>query len=320
MTPEPQPAVSVVVATRNRSALLPRLFEALARQTTSAFDLTIVDDGSTDATAELLPQLAANAPFPTTVITGEGRGPAVGRTLGWRSATAPVIAFTDDDCVPTDDWLTAGLAVLEHADIVVGRTRPNPDQVDRLGPYSRTLSVSETRFFQTCNAFYRRADLERHGGFDEDFDRPGGEDTDLALRVLGDGHRVDAFADEALVYHDISESRLRDALRVASRWTGVARLIAKHPELRRRDLHHGLFWQPSHPWLILAWLGIAGTTRDRRAVLLGVPWCWHTTTRHIPSVIRRKDKLRHLPGYFLLDTAEVVAMVRGSVRAETLVL
>lgn len=311
-------AVTVVVSTRNRAHCLPRLFDALAAQTWTDFDLVIVDDGSDDDTPSVLKALAAAAPFSVEILRGRGDGPAVGRNLGWRAAAADVVAFTDDDCVPSADWLAAGVRALDGHSIVVGRTEPNPAQLGHLGPFSRTLSVKDLRFFQTCNAFYHRADLVDVDGFDGDFDRPGGEDTDLALRVLAYADSPAAFADHALVHHDVTTSDFRAAVRVAARWTGVPRLFAKHPSIRDDYLLHGVFWKPSHPRVLLAWLGLVVGVRHRSALALVLPWLWFGRSRHVPGVNRRK--VLFLPGVFVVDSVEVVAMVRGSARSGTIVL
>src|SRR5262245_61414849 len=100
--------VSVVVPTYRRAANLPRLVAALEAQTLPAdrFEVVLVDNGSDDDTPAVLAELAASTRLhlvPLRIDVNEG--PARARNAGWRASSAPLVAFTDDDCVPRPDWL-----------------------------------------------------------------------------------------------------------------------------------------------------------------------------------------------------------------------
>jgi GT2 family glycosyltransferase len=320
---------SVAVSTYQRAAALPRLVAALEAQTLGpeGFEVVICDNGSTDETARVLGELAARTPLRLRVVRVErNRGPAAGRNAAWRAARAPVVAFTDDDCLPTPRWLDAGLAAMGEARrIVVGRTLPNPEQLSRRGPFSLTVTVEDVRFFHTCNVFYRREDLEAVGGFDEGFRTPGGEDTDLGLRVRALGAEP-AFAPEALVYHDVSPSSLAAVLRQTLRWTDIPRFFRKHPEARRDLLVGRLFWKPSHPRVIAAAGGLlaaaaAAPTAPAAAgaLVLGLPWLWFRVRRR-PLAEGPRRRWLVLPGAFAVDLLEVGVMLAGSLRHRALVL
>lgn len=319
------PEVSVVVSTYRRAHLLPRLVAALEQQTLprERFEVVVCDNGSDDATPEVLTDLAARTPLRLRVVRADvNRGPAPGRELAWRAARAPVVAFTDDDCQPEPEWLEAGLAALQRQGpaVVVGRTVPDPEQVHLLVDFSRTQRVDDARFAQTCNVFYRRADLEAVGGFDPAFTTPGGEDTDLALRVEALGSpRV--FAAGAVVRHDVRPTSLRATLRETLRWTDVPLLYRKHPAARRESLHRRVFWKPSHPPAALLLLGLAATAARRRPepLLLALPWVRFRT--HVWPVARGpRRRWALLPGALAVDALEVAVMARGSVRHRTVVL
>jgi GT2 family glycosyltransferase len=317
------PEISVVVATRNRARRMSRLVGALERQTLGRgrFEVVAVDDASTDDTGAVLDQLAHHSPLELRVIHAPSRGgPAVGRNLGWRAARAPVVAFTDDDCVPDPGWLQAGLdAIRSGAGLVVGRTSPPPEQQALGGePFAAVLEVSSTRFMETCNVFYRRADLERVGGFDERYRRPGGEDTDLGIRVGGLGREA-VFCPTALVHHDV---RVRGALAAAQealRWADIPLVVHGRPWVRRRLLHRRVFWKPSHPPTLAALLGVALAVRWRPALLLVAPWLHHRL-RVDPVAADPVRRLAALPGALVIDAVEVFTMARGSVRHRTFVL
>lgn len=315
----PPPEVAVVVATHGRAALLPRLVAALQAQTLprERFEVLVVDDGSRDDTPRVLTRLAGATPLRLRALRVEpNAGPAAARNVGWRHATAPVVAFTDDDCVPEPGWLAAGLAALEDGApaVVVGRTLPAPDQPR--GPFSRTLHVEDTRHAPTCNVVYRRADLELVGGFDERLRT--GEDTDLMLRVRGTGAAV-VHAPGAVVHHDVSPSSVRDAVRNATRWVDLPALVARHPQVRSSHLHARVFWKPSHPRVILAAVGLTAAVGRPAAALLTLPWLHHRLVR-VPLTASRRQRVASLPGAMAVDLTEVGTMVRGSLRHRTLVL
>jgi GT2 family glycosyltransferase len=314
--------VSVVVSTYQRAHLLPALVQALEAQTLdpAAFEVVITNNGCTDDAASVLDELQRQSPLALTVVHLErNRGAAAGRNAAWRSARAPVIAFTDDDCRPQPKWLEAGLAAMEHARVVVGQTVPPPEQ-EKLAeaPFARVVRVTEPKFYETCNVFYRRSDLESADGLEERLGT--GEDTDLALRVLAAGGDV-VFAGDALVHHDVRPSEFVAALRETFRWTDLPLVARRHPEARHTLLHRRVFWRSTHPTALLALVGIALAVARRRPLplVLLAPWIRvRVVTQPLTPGPRRRWVV--LPQALVLDLLEVAVMVRGSVRHRTLVL
>lgn len=104
-------SLAVVVVTYNRADMLPGLLEGLARQTRSADAIYVVDNASTDHTAEIL---ATRQGLPLRVITtGENLGGAGGFHLGLRTAWEDGhdrFLLIDDDVVPAPDFLAVMLA------------------------------------------------------------------------------------------------------------------------------------------------------------------------------------------------------------------
>lgn len=287
----------------------------------SQFEVIIVDNGSTDASAHVLAGLVARSPLSIEAVRVDvNRGPAAGRNVGWRIASAPLVAFTDDDCEPGPAWLERGLdAFDEHVGIVVGRTAPRPDELDRLNqPFSRTVRVNRVEYFETCNVFYRRLDLERAGGFDESFRTPAGEDTDLALRLRDTGVAA-VFAADAIVHHEVRAGDFRLTLRETARWVDLPRVIARHPRQRFELLHRGVFWKRSHPPVLLAVIGLVLSPRVPVAAALALPWVWHRV-RTAPLCPGPRRRWVALPGALVVDAFEVIVMLRGSVRHRTLML
>jgi glycosyltransferase involved in cell wall biosynthesis len=314
------PAVTVVVATRNRSALLPRLMAALEAQVGAPpFEVVIVDDASTDDTPAVLSSLQASSTVPLRTLRHDPRrGPGPARNAGWRLGSGQRILFTDDDCTPRPEWVARLVAELEDHDLAQGATVPAPDQLSQQGTFSRTLEVLEpTGFFQTCNMAFRREALESVDGFDEAFDHPAGEDTDLALRCLAEGATFE-FCDDAIVEHDVRPSSLVAAVKDTWRWQGVVGVVKKHPAILER-LGSRWFWKPSHPPLLLAAAGllVAGGGRGTVARLLGLALLGPYLRYRLlvdPVHPGRWGRVHYLGHAAAVDAGEVVAMVRGSMR------
>jgi glycosyltransferase involved in cell wall biosynthesis len=326
------PGISVVVSTYNRARTLPRLIRCLESQESAPpFEVLIVDDCSTDDTWQVIQELARHSPFPLRPLrTPVNSGPATGRNIGWRAARAPLVAFVDDDCRPDPGWLTHITAGLENAEVVQGRTDPDPDRAAGRGPFARVLVINQwSGRFETCNMGYRRDLLERLGGFDESFPQPWGEDTDLGCRAVETGASM-VWASDALVIHDVDTAgnRLRDWVM----WIKDTRcraysalLVKKHPSLRTR-LHRRYFLEPHHPRTLAALVGLAllatGASRPWRwlaAAALATPWLQYRSVMDPRPALRRNYPVV-LPMTFVGDAIEVGVMMAGSVRFRTILL
>ena len=320
------PLISVVVPTHNRRQNLARLVDALAEQRNAPpFELLVVDDASTDGTPAELEQLAERAPVPFQAVRLEtNRGPAAARNTGWRRARAPLIAFTDDDCVPQPGWVAAVASALEDADVVQGRTMPDPGQIEHGNAFSHSILVEdEWGFYEACNMGYRRRVLEELDGFDESFRRPFGEDTDLAWRAKRSAARI-VFEPVALVLHDVRRQTYAEHLRDLWRREGVVRAMKRNPEMRRL-CRYGVFWRPAHPSALAAAAGVAavaGRPRARSRWLAGVALCLpyiRYRTRTFPTG-RPRNRPVVIPLALASDLAEIGVLAVASVRYRTLLL
>lgn len=330
MSSLPTPRASVVVATRNRAPLLPRLVAALEAQAGAPpFEVVVVDDASTDDTPAVLDRLATSTPLDLRVERqAERGGQSAGRDRGWRTARGDLVLFTDDDCVPGPGWVAALTRTLDEVDLAQGRTVPAPDQATNEGPFSRTLEVTEANgTYATCNMGYRRAWLEKVDGFDVRYRQHAGEDTDLALRCREEGATF-AFAGEALVEHDVRPSSFVAALKGTWRWHTLPTTVARHPGLAAA-FHGPHVWREAHlptaPALagVAAGLALAVARRPRTglavAVAAGLPYASHRL-RRAPITLSKPARIALLPAAFVVDGAEVVALLAGSVRARRLLL
>jgi glycosyltransferase involved in cell wall biosynthesis len=140
--------VSVVIPTRDRAEHLPRLFDGLRRQTLDAdsFEVIVVADGASPAThAVLAGEVARGGPQLRVVTRAHAGGPGAARNAGWRAARGKLIAFTDDDCVPTPGWLGTGLNAARPLTLVQGITRAHPEDLEHAWVFSRTVEGREPR-------------------------------------------------------------------------------------------------------------------------------------------------------------------------------
>jgi glycosyltransferase involved in cell wall biosynthesis len=314
------PLVSVVTATHNRAARLSALFDALHAQTlaSEAFEVVVVDDASSDRTRDVLEREERRGQLRMrTARHDQPKGPATARNRGWRLAEAPLIAFTDDDCVPTEGWLEALLAAAgDRPDaIVTGRTLPDPSESLALGPYAKTVSITgPSPHYETCNIAYPRALLERLGGFDETYPSPAGEDSDLGSRAIDVGG-VPCFAPDALVHHAVFArgpiGALRDALLAAE----GTQAYKRNPALRAH-LALGVFYDRSHPLLVQAAVGAALARRNPHALVLALPYLWNVRNRCRAS----GGRITQATFYPVFDAVQIAATVRGAVRNRTFIL
>lgn len=318
--------ISVVSATYRRPHLLARLAAAIEQQEgVGPVELVVVDDGSPDETMGELRRLASCSSVEIQAIRlPRNAGPATARNAGWRAARGPLIAFTDDDCVPQAGWLAALVSALVHADMAQGCTLPNPEQKANVGPFSRTIEVGQQNgWYQTCNIGYRRDLLEKLGGFDEAFPAAG-EDTDLAWRALAAGARA-VFVPDALVFHDIRPSRFAVSVRDTRRWRSIVLAVKKHPGLRTH-LHRHYIWRASHPPAMLAGLGLVaaiaprmGRTRRLACLLFVAPYIRFRTVRS-PLAGGPRRRVAAIPFALIIDLSEVAVLARASARQGTLLL
>jgi HAD superfamily hydrolase (TIGR01662 family) len=197
MTERPTPRAArfdLVVPTVGRESL-GRLLAALAAASGPLpGQVLLVDDRASDRTAPPLPCPPPRLADRLRVVRGRAAGPAAARNLGWRRATAPWVAFLDDDVEPGPTWLADLEADLAGLPPEVagsqGRLRVPLPAGRRPTDWERNVHGLQTARWATADMAYRRAVLEEVGGFDERFPRAYREDADLALRVLRAGHRI----------------------------------------------------------------------------------------------------------------------------------
>lgn len=199
--------VSVVVPVYNMSRAVCETVRHVIAQTHRPHEIIIVDDGSTDGTAAALSAEFSGSEM-VVVLSQTNSGPASARNHGIRVATGDYVAFTDGDCLPEREWLAELLKGFDTGEVAgVGGTVRRADDnlvseyVDSYGIFNPSVSDEGlVECLVTANACFRKDVLVGAGLFDERFTRPGGEDSELSVRVRSMGH-VLRYAPRALVLH-----------------------------------------------------------------------------------------------------------------------
>lgn len=199
-----RPRISVVVCTRNGSGTLRACLEALGRQRYRNGEIIVIDDGSVDS----VPQIAQSYPF-VRYVRQEHAGLSVARNLGAAQAEGEVVAYTDDDCEPDEDWLVQ-LAVAFDDPQWVAAGGPNLPPPPRNateavvahapgGPSHVLLNDEEAEHLPGCNLAIRKTALLAIGGFQAPF-KVAGDDVDICWRLREAGGKL-RFCPGAFVWH-----------------------------------------------------------------------------------------------------------------------
>jgi len=210
--------LSVVIPTYNRCKILDKAISAYLRQTAGKCisEIIVVDDGSTDATAEVVSKWAQKSSIPIRYSRQDNKGPAAARNLGVRQARAGLVLFTDDDILPAPNLVSEHLnfhqRYPELSTAVLGRVNWAPEVQptpfmnwygsDFLFAYARFSGRTELDYpdFYSCNLSLKTGFLCQHGLFDEEFKSAAYEDIELGYRLKKAGMRL-LYNPNALSFH-----------------------------------------------------------------------------------------------------------------------
>jgi GT2 family glycosyltransferase len=195
--------VSVVVCTCNGALTLAETCHAIARLDYPDFEAIVVDDGSTDASAEIA------RGFGFGVISTENRGLSSARNTGLEAATGEIVAYIDDDAIPARDWLNHLVHVLERPGVAAAGGPNLPVAGDgavadavAVAPGNAEpvrISAHEAEHVPGCNCAFDAHALRAIGGFDERF-RSAGDDVDICWRLRETGSTI-GYDAAAVVFH-----------------------------------------------------------------------------------------------------------------------
>jgi glycosyltransferase involved in cell wall biosynthesis len=238
------PAVDVIIPVRNRAQLISACLDSVHAQTLQPHAVIVVDDGSSDATPQIIEAYAARWPA-LRLIRSVPRGVSHARNIGLGASRAPFVAFLDSDDVWLPEKLERQMALFASAGAQTGFVHcacfrisdwENPSQTPqefwptRRGDIFKDISENFYHIAGSASAVVARRDLiERVGGFDETL--LCGEDLDLWLRLARLSHidyvpaalvglRAHRGSTFSLAVRNNPEFVLFQRLKIWSRWAG----------------------------------------------------------------------------------------------------
>lgn len=247
---EPPPTASIVIPTYNRLDALQRVLAALEREPgvrDGRAEVVVVDDGSSDGTADWLRRRARELRA-LEVLRQDNAGPARARNRGASAGRGEIVLFLGDDTIPAPGWLdehleehrlfggAAPLAVVGYTSFPARASGPFARYVNEHGAQFGYLLIARPadvpfNFFYTSNVSLPRRLLLGLGGFREDFPAAAWEDIEFAYRATAGGLRLRYLPRARTIHeHRIGPRGFRRRQWTAGRSGAIfARL---HPELR----------------------------------------------------------------------------------------
>ena len=267
------PSFSVIVCTHNGGERIVSCLRALRHLEYPTFEILVVDDGSTDNTAELVRQFDD-----VRLIESEHCGLSAARNRGAAEAQGEIIAYTDDDCEPDIHWLRWLAHAFEQGawDACGGpNLAPRPKVSHDAGaslidevvvasapgaPSHVLLSDDEAEHLPGCNLAVRKKVINAIGGFRERY-LIAGDDVDFCWRLEAAGYRM-GFCAAAFVWHRRRTTLWRYFKQQYYYGKAEAMLMRDHPERFRRG--SGALWKGC------VYSGQAMTANDQSFIYHGV--------------------------------------------------
>ncbi len=271
--------ISVIIPVKNGAGFIRECLRGAFNQHAleTPYEVIVVDDGSTDETAEIAREMGAQ------VISQPNAGPAAARNTGAEHARGEILAFTDADCVPAPAWLCHLVQPFSNPEVVGTKGTYRTQQKSLVArfvqqeyesKYIHMARLPKIDFIDTYSAAYRRSVFLQNGGFETAFPVPSVEDQEFSFRLARKGYTM-VFTPGAVVYHQ-HDHNLGEYIR---RKYGIgywkAFMLRWVPEKALSDSHTlasqrwqilllglvmlaaglGFFWPPLG-WLALAALGL----------------------------------------------------------------
>lgn len=213
------PELSVIVSNYNNVNKLKLCLNAYRNQTLTDFEIIVASDGSSDESMEYVKSHVNSFPFKLKAVWHVDSGYRLARirNCAWRIAQSDRVIFTDQDLVPNADLL-ANYARFKNTEVALAgyigwideciHKAFTEDSITRITNFEPFMTQPEQRNLQKYNSWVLwggnlsvlRNLYEITGGFDEDFQAWGGEDTDLGVRCDLMKYRIKTLP-EAKVFH-----------------------------------------------------------------------------------------------------------------------
>jgi GT2 family glycosyltransferase len=240
-----KPALSIIIPTHNRSAVLAKNLAALGRQTwpTDTFEVLVVADSCRDDTADVITAYVAQSPYQLRLLAHDARSAAATRNLGAAHARGSVLLFLDDDIAAHPGLVRAHMEAQHENGVVLGYSKPVlPAQPswyqrdahrwweDTFREMGRPGHRFTYRDFFSGNMSMPAALFQQVGGFDVSFTGRL-EDYELGLRLLRAGATF-RFSWDAIGDHYDDNDLAQWLRRIGHEGVAHVQIGQRHPELR----------------------------------------------------------------------------------------
>lgn len=266
--PAALPKVSIIIPVKDREEELGACLASLDQldYPRERYEIIVVDDGSSDASAEVARRSGA-AVLPS---GGSGRGPAAARNCGAEMASGEILAFIDSDCTASTSWLRELVDAFDDPQVAaVGGLVDGMYRASALDRYEAAMSSlslgkqersgqggDDTFYLPSCNLLVRRTAFAQVGAFRSAMCV--GEDVDLTWRLRDAGGRI-VYRPRGRVWHAHRNELPAFLKRRFQYGTSEGLLQSLHPARRKKM---------AFPPLVCAVLGCAA------AALTGAGLLW----------------------------------------------
>ena len=311
------PKVSALIPVWNARDQISMVMSSLENQTTGDFDITVIDNGSTDGTPD---QVAEEWPEVRVVRLAENLGYAAAANRGIDATAGEYVAFLNDDMELEPEWIERLAAELDRdpkLGLVTGKVMFEHDRslIYQAGHEYYTYGWCATRGLNEkdegqyderlpsvagtgAGSMYRREAIKRAGGFDEDYFMYC-EEVDLGLRVLLAGY-AGLYVPAPVAFH-VAGAKSRET-----------------PEMPRRLFYRNqlITLAKDVPWSIL-WRGLPKAMlyahhQYRVEKSIGSPQvalgAYHEFLRMLPATLRKR---RRVMGRRAISTDEFRSLMRA---------
>jgi glycosyltransferase involved in cell wall biosynthesis len=251
------PTVSIVIPIFNQAQFLGETFESVLKSTFKPLEVILIDDGSTDDSAEIAFKLKLENPEIVSVIVQENSGPAKARNEGIKIAKGKYILPLDGDDLIGLTYIENAVKILEErpdVKVVYSEAEKFGDKKGKwkLKPFSlKALSLDNMIF---VSAFYRKKDWETVGGYDERMTW-GWEDWEFWINMLKSGGEVLKLPETGFYYRIRKNSR-RKSTNKESKQKTIDLINSKHKDFLFSQINGPLHYQRSLSPLINTIKGI----------------------------------------------------------------
>jgi glycosyltransferase involved in cell wall biosynthesis len=230
--------VTVIICTYNRAVRLARTLEYFSRLRPQGYaaEMVVVDNRSTDATAAIIRQAAAESEIPIRYAREDQQGKSFALNRALTIAQGDILALTDDDVLPGEGWLDRVVELFRARNIAfaagkvlpIWEVQPRPEFLTRRAqdiwgplalvdygdePFDYVAGAAGQRLPVGANLAFKRDVIVRAGGWRDDLGKVNntlisGEDHEIFLRLMRLGDFRGVYDPALVVFHDVPAMRL----------------------------------------------------------------------------------------------------------------